>query len=717
MWQRIFSRPPSLRRILTIRVSLLLLVTLVVITLLAFWNGRATVADLGGRIVRQTAQQVDDRVKALLANAEAQANLLAGFAQTGLGVRTARLSSGQFPELGRQLFEVMRANPEFSSARYIVDATGESISVIRRPNGTLVMQRSDRTGWQTSTYRRQDLVPFGDEMRVIFEDPEATFDPRRTLVYEEVRAQKRSVWGGTDLLKGTVDVTTVGISYAVPLYDNRQNMVGVVMVDLSVGELSRYISRIRVAQNGYAFLVEQRGRQEARIVAYPNLDRLLTTEQGLERLATLDELQDELVTKSLDLLLVAARQEPGTVASGSVRRNGVSHLVGLVSASGAGPPWTIGVVVPEDDFMSGVQRTTSFVLGLGLVALAMGVVLTFWFARRLSRPLGNLVTETERVRKLDLAPRLSEPVGVREIDALAVSVEQMKTGLRSFEKLVPSDYARHLMSSGQEAKLGGERRWIATSFADIIGFTALSERLPAEELVKVLAEYLDLLSDEVIQRQGTVDKFNGDDVMAFWGAPKAVAHPGQLACEAALAGRAVILAMHPEWRRQGRPALRASFGIATGDVIVGNIGSRERMQYTVIGDAVNLASRLQGLNKAYQTEILIDVNTAKEAGPEYLTRCVDYVAVAGREEPIELRELLGRRDDLDAAAIMAVRGYEQGLQLYRERKFAEAVDCLSETLKLWPDDGPSRVLRARAQDYMTAPPPEDWDAVTRFSVK
>jgi adenylate cyclase len=241
--------------------------------------------------------------------------------------------------------------------------------------------------------------------------------------------------------------------------------------------------------------------------------------------------------------------------------------------------------------------------------------------------------------------------------------------------------------------------------------------LPAEELVKVLAEYLDILSDEVIQRQGTVDKFNGDDVMAFWGAPKVVAHPGQLACESALAGRSVILAMHPEWRRQGRPALRASFGIATGDVIVGNIGSRERMQYTVIGDAVNLASRLQGLNKAYQTEILIDVNTAKEAGPEYLTRCVDYVAVAGREEPIELRELLGRRDDLDAAAIMAVRGYEQGLQLYRDRKFAEAVDCLSETLKLWPDDGPSRVLRARAQDYMTAPPPEDWDAVTRFSVK
>lgn len=285
------------------------------------------------------------------------------------------------------------------------------------------------------------------------------------------------------------------------------------------------------------------------------------------------------------------------------------------------------------------------------------------------------------------------------------------------EKLVPTEYARHLISSGQEAKLGGERRHITTYFADIVGFTRLSHILPPEELVIVLSEYLELLSNEVIDFGGTLDKFNGDDVMAFWGAPTVTSDHGFMAIKCALASLQTLESMHTEWREQGRPTLSASFGIATGDVIVGNVGNKQRMNYTVIGDSVNLASRLQGLNRIYQTHILIADQTAQESKGKLVLRLIDVVAVYNREEAVNIYEPLSLIESATPTHHQIADLHNQAMSAYQTQNYAKAIELFDQVLQIKPHDGPAAVLKARCEQYQLNPPPSDWNGVYQMTLK
>jgi adenylate cyclase len=175
--------------------------------------------------------------------------------------------------------------------------------------------------------------------------------------------------------------------------------------------------------------------------------------------------------------------------------------------------------------------------------------------------------------------------------------------------------------------------------------------------------------------------------------------------------------MHKEWQRNGKPILRASFGIATGDVIVGNVGSRERMNYTVIGDAVNLASRLQGLNKLYETEALIGETTRREAGDAIVTRIVDYVAVAGREGAATVYELIALKEDATDDDLRIAALHNEAIAHYRERRFVEAADGFRTVIAVREGDGPARILLKRCLEYIEKPPGDDWDGAHRAESK
>ncbi|MBX3097337.1 MAG: hypothetical protein KF812_10785 [Fimbriimonadaceae bacterium] len=703
-----FRRKPSIRRVLILTVSAIIMTTLVVIGFVAFFSGRQTVGDLSQRIVRSTVKQVDDRVASLLNSAQTQGRLGARLANSE-GLTRDRLAG-----LGVKIMDVMAANPQFSAMTVVNDSTGDYVSVVQRPNGALVIQVST----VTETGRtREDLVPFGSEFRTIYESQNWDFDPRQLFSYQGCKKQERLNWGSTDLLRATVDAKSIGVTCAVPLNEYGPGFTGAVLVDLSVADLSNYISKIRVAENGYAFLIEKR-TSDTIVVAHPDRGRLLTTVDGVDRLATMTEVGDPVIERTVSGLLQESIGTPNEVRSTVFTENNRRWLVGMQTVSyNVGPVWAIGVAVPEEDFMSGVRQTVNFVALIGAGAVLVALTAVMFFARRISSPLVALAKETERIREFDFSQTEPRTAGIREVDQLAQGFSQMKIGLRSFEKMVPGEYARSLLRSGEEARIGGERKHISTSFADLVGFTSLSERLAPEELVGVLAEYLDLLSEEVLRRGGTVDKFNGDDVMAFWGAPNPVPNVARMACENALASRQAVLEKHPEWAAADKPALRVSFGIGTGDVIVGNIGSRRRMHYTVIGDAVNLASRLQGLNKAYLTEILIDEVTARECGEDFVTRRIDYVAVAGREEATAIFELVGWRAALTEEEIEDVAVYQEALGSYRIRKFDHTVELLVPLNEKYPQDGPIRILLTRARTLVDAPPPKEWDGVTRFTVK
>jgi adenylate cyclase len=229
-------------------------------------------------------------------------------------------------------------------------------------------------------------------------------------------------------------------------------------------------------------------------------------------------------------------------------------------------------------------------------------------------------------------------------------------------------------------------------------------------LVAALGEYFERMSHEILAKQGTVDKYIGDAVMAFWGAPHVQDAHALLACRAALAMRDALREMQKRLSADGKPLIEARIGINTGVALVGNIGSPSRMNYTAMGDAVNLASRLEGLNKVYGTTIAVGETTALLVRGEMELRPLDFVAVKGKARAILVYELLGERGKVDERDLRAAESHAQALELYRARRFGEAAHIFEQVASaLGPNDEASRLLLRRCRRYAKQPPEEDWD--------
>ena len=276
-------------------------------------------------------------------------------------------------------------------------------------------------------------------------------------------------------------------------------------------------------------------------------------------------------------------------------------------------------------------------------------------AVRIARPLRTIADDLLQVAQFRLAPHPSPQSFVREVAVVADAVDRMKASLRSFGRYVPADLVREMLAQGQEARLGGETRCLTIHFSDIESFTTLSEHLTPTDLVRHLAEYLDCMSETIRDQQGTIDKFIGDGIMAFWNAPNAVPDHAAQACRAALRAQERLAALRPRWEAAGQPVFKARIGLHTGEVIVGNFGTEERFAYTAMGDPVNLASRLEGQNKAYGTYICASQAVRDAAGPDFEWRRLDRVAVVGRSEGTDMYELLGERGTVAAEILRGPR--------------------------------------------------------------
>ncbi len=250
---------------------------------------------------------------------------------------------------------------------------------------------------------------------------------------------------------------------------------------------------------------------------------------------------------------------------------------------------------------------------------------------------------------------------------------------------------------------GGERREITILFTDIRGFTAMSEKLDPESLVRLLHDFLNPMSNIIIDQGGTIDKYMGDAIMALFGAPLVQPDHPRLACRAALEMVASLRALNLKWQAEGRPPLKVGVGINSGPVAVGNMGSDRLFDYTAIGDNVNLASRLEGLNKYYGTSILISQSTATLLGDAFILREVDLVRVKGKAQAIGFFEVLGEGEAPPELARF-LETYHRGLALYRERNWPESLAAFTAALELHPEDASVRRYLEQAQKYMESPP-------------
>ncbi|MCH8884673.1 MAG: HAMP domain-containing protein, partial [SAR324 cluster bacterium] len=320
---------------------------------------------------------------------------------------------------------------------------------------------------------------------------------------------------------------------------------------------------------------------------------------------------------------------------------------------------------------------------IGIAALVLAAALGSFISFSVSRALKALSEGVGEVR----GGNLDYVVTVRsrdEFGTLSDAFNEMTAGLKekeairnTFKRYVSSSVVDELLKDTDAIALGGENKTLTIQFSDIAGFTSLSETLTPEGVVEFLNEYLSEMTAAVEAEQGIVDKYIGDAVMAFWGAPLPLEDHPLHACRAALAQGAKIAELRRAWAgRGGLSRFHARIGLHTGEVIVGNIGSSTRMDYTIIGDAVNTASRLEGLNKLYGTGILISEETCRGAGAGMVTREIDLVRAKGKAEVVRIYELLGERNSLGAEALAKLdsqRGrFAEGLRLYRSGAFGAA---------------------------------------------
>ncbi|MBU1017947.1 adenylate/guanylate cyclase domain-containing protein [Patescibacteria group bacterium] len=283
----------------------------------------------------------------------------------------------------------------------------------------------------------------------------------------------------------------------------------------------------------------------------------------------------------------------------------------------------------------------------------------------------------------------------------------------AFGHYVNKSVVEQIMKDPKTLELGGAKRTVTVFFSDIAGFTSISEKMEPGKLVNFLNRYLDSMTDIILEYQGTLDKYEGDAIMAFWGAPVPVEEHAKNACLAALKNQAQLKIFREECEKQGLPPIRIRIGLNTGDVIAGNMGSENRFDYTVMGDTVNLGSRLEGINKQYGTEVIVSEFTYEQIKDDFVCRELDLIRVKGKEQPVRIYELIGTKDGVSPAILKTNKTFEDALNSYRRLSFTEAMKKFAEN----ESDPPSKAFVKRCQTFIENPPSANWDGVYTFTEK
>jgi len=483
------------------------------------------------------------------------------------------------------------------------------------------------------------------------------------------------------------------VAFAGPI-DVDDKRVGVLGIVIELTRVSRFLSQLTIGKSAGAFILDRTGAA----IASPD-----TEADELNALKTDDPLFPAAVSA---IRQAGSNYNPDDGQAYRSRVTVDDKIYEAVLTPISFPGWSLVTVVPESEFLGPVQMTIRrLLIGLAVLIVAAGLF-SVWFAQRLiAAPLIKVVNEIRHVERFDLDKVERHPSRLTEIENLSGAIGDMAQGLAAFRKYIPADLVKRLISEGNKATLGGAIRPMSVMFVDMAGFTGLSERL-GDRIIPLLSRYFDSVSTEVQASSGTIDKFIGDAVMAFWGAPAPNAEHAIDCCRAALSCQRAV---HDSGLADdaGNP-IRIRIGINSGDMLVGNIGSEVRLNYTVIGDAVNIASRLEGANKIYGSVIIIGPETRRLAGDHIVVRELDRLAVYGRAGGLQIYELLDMADKR-TAPLRWVSLYESGLASYRARDFAAAMQHFEDAIADRRQDQASSTMIERCKQQLERSTDDGWD--------
>ena len=642
-----------------------------------YFYSRDAVITLSKKITTEISSKTNSRITDFFVLPDVQEKILSHL------VGTSNFIS-QEDRLLRLLWEFAQALPDVESI-VLADEYGNYLQARLHPElATRVINRNLQPPIEIKTIRDENYRILSSEKKV---NPE--FDHRTRDWYKQAREILGTRWS-EPYIANTTKQTVVSGTHAIYL---EKKFVGVVNLNIPLSELSEFMGSQQVSEHGIAFIVNTSGD----LIGYPdkNLIKVKDNTNGNWRLGKINDLSQNWIKEGWD------HYQKEKNDSFSYSAGGNTYLASFTQLSEPSlSSWRIGVIIPESDVTAVVDKTLVIALSVAGAIFLLSLYPLLWFARRLSNPIKELVEQTHQLRdfRLDNIRVVDSPI--IEMNTLSNSIVSAAQGLKAFQKYIPAELVRQLMSTGDAIEVGGESRYLTMLFSDLQNFSTLSESTPSRELLLRVSGYFEIFVKAINEEKGYVDKFIGDAVMAFWGAPLLEHHHAYHACVAAIKAQRRMKIFNEGLLKEEKPELIVRIGLHSDAVLVGNVGSDEKLSYTVMGDGVNIASRLEGVNKDYGTTICVSHSLFKEAGERLWVRPIDLIQVKGRKGEFLIYELMGIRDGTQETTLSEYgqalcKKTEKAFFFYSHANYVEAAKAY-DSIALEYDDELSRVMRDKA---------------------
>ena len=522
-------------------------------------------------------------------------------------------------------------------------------------------------------------------------DSPANYDAKSRSFYKEIQTKFDAGVIDEVVIEDpflTPNSKQIVISASYPLVA-KDSLQGVVSAQIMMKNISDFLLNHRVSQNSETYIVDSTGN----IIAYPAGANIYSNSQDSISLKKISSVEDSPASTAQLIHSESGEKE----FEFKYPKNDQLYLAAYRQfPSSFGRSWEVLTIAPINDFLVEFESSNYKLFFGGLLAFLVVAFLSFYFSKMISKPLELLAYEIQHLMEFKLEKDISISSKIFEIRLLSQSIARLKNTLSAFTSYVPRDLVNDLLGSGKPIELGGESRYVTIFFSDLKDFSALSEITPSRELLLRVSSYLELFTYAIKEEKGTIDKFIGDSVMAFWGAPLLEQNHAYHACVAAVKSQRRMKLLNDALLAEEKPPLVARIGIHSDAVLVGNIGSPERLSYTVMGDGVNIASRLEGINKDYDTRICVSHSLFKEAGERLWVRPIDMITVKGRKGEILIYELIGIRDGDEETQIgpreqALCKATEKAFHLYSLKDYVEASKAY-EAIEQEYDDNLSRIM-------------------------
>jgi len=621
------SSSPNPNRLRRFRVDVGTIITAVVLVqslllvALGYWGSQRLVATIGESAHRADHLRTEDKVIAFLAKAVSVVQALGD----SPSLRPSGPGAAQSAEL---LWVLLQQSPELDSL-YVANDAGRMLMVQRYPDPA-VRHIVRENGITTETW---DYKPQADEgadtqqryATVRTQVFHTGYDPQSRSWHQRATQTQGPVWTTPYIFSASQEL---GVTYALPSRrhdaDGRAHAL-VAAGDVTLGRLSDFVRAFSRTGYGDSALLSAEYQVLARS------DRPGRTQQ-------LEAPRDG-VLGAVHAQMLADGSARGTASIAfAIAHEGRRYLVQTSRIPATG--WRLISWVPEDKLLGGLRRAVLWALALVAAFLGVIVLISLRLAKRVTAPVESLSRIARRIGRLQLDNLPRVPSRVLEIQQLDQALDDSARGLKAFRKFVPVDVVTKLMDRGHTLGPSGEPRQVTVMFTDVEGFTRIAEVTPIDVLVQQLTRYFDLAAAIVARHGGTIDKYIGDGMMILWGAPAELPDAELKACRAALELQAEMDALNREWAAQGLPEFSTRIGIHSGMAITGVLGSNERLAYTAFGDTVNVASRIESINKDLGTRVLISDTVFAELRGRLPVRRIEPVELRGRRAPLTLYELL-----------------------------------------------------------------------------